>query len=183
MISAAAARAFLGSPIADDALLTSIIQRATATLSRDLGMYLGDVADRVVTLTAAGALVVVPDDVLDPTVENPIVVAELDGNWEWQTVDAANYRREGRMFIHRTFWTCEFNGVRVSFRSGWADDAGPAELRDLVLRLVALRYRDAQTDGVQSETLSDYSYAMKDDAKLLEDWNAAVKAYSRRIPV
>jgi len=184
VIATATARAFLGSPEADDAKLAAIIARATATLERDLGFYLGDVAAREVILSGTGgALFVIADDILDPTVEAPIVVAELNADWEWEPIATNLWRRNGRKFYHRTTWPRGVDNLRVQYRAGWAVDTGPGELRDLVLRLVALRYRDSDGDGVQSETLSDFGYTMKDDAKLLEDWNATVKAYSRRLPI
>lgn len=183
MISAAVARLYLGSPTADDPKLTAIIERATATLERSLGFYLGAVAERQALVTARGCLFVLADDVIEPTAETPIVVETLDADWAWETIATTYYRRSGRKFIHRTGWPEGVDAIRVTYQGGYATDGGPAELRDLVLRLVALRYRDSASDGVQSETLSDYSYSLKDDVKLAADWADAVRAYARNLPI
>lgn len=184
MISTAVAMAELGAPAADEANVSRMIVRATAILQRDVGYYLGVPASRVVQLTAKGDVFTLADDVLEPTDENPIVVAELDGAWEWQTVATTLYRRDGREFIHRTGWTCERNAVRVNYRSGYEVDAGPGELRDLVLRLVAIMYRaSGETGGLESETLSDYAWAAKDDSTLMADWATTVAAFKRTLPI
>ena len=183
MITAAAARAFLNSPATDDPLLTAIISRATSTLERDLGYYLGTPAAREYYASGGSALIVVPDDVIAPTDEAPIVVATLETDQAFTTVATTDYRRIERRFIHRTTWPEGYANVRITYRAGYELDAGPGELRDLLLRLVALRYRDAGSDGVQSETLSDYSYTLKQDTTLWAEWSDIARRYSRRLPV
>lgn len=183
MISTAVAMAELGAPVADTAMVTRMIARATAILQRALGYYIGEPIARVVQLTASGNVFTLADDVIAPTEEEPIVVAELDAAWEWQTVDPTLYRRNDREFIHRTGWTCERNAVRVQYRSGYAVDEGPGELRDLVQRLVAVMYRaSGETGGLDSETLSDYAWKAKDDSTLMSDWESTVAALKRTLP-
>lgn len=195
MISTATALAYLGAPASASTLVGQIIERATATLERALGFYLGVPAAREARFDGSRAGVpalreiIVVDDVLDPTDDAPIVVSYLDHDWDWVTIAANLWRRDGRRFYHRNGFPCtEPRGVRIQYRSGWDVDTGPGELRDLVLRLVQLRYvaaGDADTPGglIQSETLSDYSYSLKDDAKLEADWNATVAAWKRHLPV
>lgn len=183
MITAAAARAFLNSPATDDPLLTGIIERATITLERDLGYYLRTPAAREIYASGGSGLIVVADDVIDEAEATPINVAILNGSSEFEVVDVADYRRIGRRFIHRTTWPAGYANIRLSYYAGYALDTGPGELRDLLLRLVALRYRDAGSDGVQSETLSDYSYTLKQDTTLWAEWSEIARRYSRRLPV
>lgn len=183
MIATSTALAMLGAPESDSALVAAIVERATATLQRDLGFYLGTPATRTEYLSGFGTELTVVDDVLEPTDEEPITVAQLSSDWEWETEPTTHYRRLGRVFIHRYGWTPGSRNVRIVYRSGWAADAGPGELRDLVLRLVAMRYRDAASDGVQSETLSDYSYTLKQDVSLAAEWAETVRRYSRRLPI
>lgn len=180
MISAATALAYLGAPVTDTAIIQGIIDRATATLERALGFYLGVPADREKIITAKGTSFLLVDEVLTPTVENPITVEYLDGDWEWQEFESGVWRRVDRKFIHKYEWPCGEDGIRVRYRSGWNVDTGPAELRDLVLRLTALRYRaSGDTGGLESETLSDFSWTAKDDKKFEEDWTRNVAAWSR----
>lgn len=193
MISTATARAFLGSPASDDTLVAAIIERATATLQRDLGFYLGTPASRTEIFSGSRlglpplVEIVVTDDVNEPTDLAPITLHYLDDDWDWIAIATNLWRREDRRFFHKTGFPCGSRNIRVSYRSGWEVDAGPGELRDLVLRMVSIRYADAshegEAHGVQSETLSDYSYTLKDGSTLATDWRDAVSRYGRRLPV
>lgn len=192
MISTATALAYLGAPASASTLVAGIIERATATLQRSIGFYIGAVAARTVIRDGSGAnavrSIILVDDVLEPTDAHPITVEALNAAWEWEAVPTTDYRRIEREFMHRCAWPCGRKNIRFSYRSGWDVDTGPGELRDLVLRLTQLRYvaaGDADTPGglIQSETLSDYSYALKDDAKLEADWLATVAAWRRSLPV
>jgi len=181
MISTDAAAAVLGAPAEDSTLLEGMIERATDTLERDLGFYLREPAARVVEMQGGAPMITLADDVLEPSEEAPIAIAYLTPAWEWETIPATQWRRDGRRFMHRVCFPPA--PIRFTYRSGWAVDTGPGHLRDLVLRLVALRYRDDGSDGIQSETLSDYSYTLKSDKELAESWAETVRRYSRRLPI
>ena len=194
MISTATALAYLGAPSSASALVAGIVDRATATLQRALGFYIGSVDTRTAVRDGSeyGRFtldeIILLDDVLDPTDAEPITIEYLANGWEWTAIATELWRRDGRRFYHRYGWPSGKRSIRFTYRAGWDVDTGPGELRDLVLRLTQLRYvaaGDVDTPGglIQSETLSDYSYSLKDDAKLEADWNATVKAWSRRIPV
>lgn len=190
MISTTTALAFLGAPATDSDLVAGIVERASAMLERDLGFYLGTPAAR--EHRADGSRygfpllceIIVPDDVLEPTEEAPIVIAYLTHDWEWSTIPTTKWRRDGRRFFHRDGFPCtERRGIRISYRSGWAVDTGPAELRDVVLMLTQTRYTDAHAQGIQSETLSDYSYTLKSGTELATAYADVVTRYRRRSPV
>lgn len=189
MISTAVAMAFLNAPAGDEALVSGIVERATATLQRDLGFYIGPVAAREAIRDGSRyglppvCEIILVDDVLDPTDAHPITVAYLTADWEWQTIAANLWRRDGRRFYHRSGFPCGERAIRFRYRSGWDVDTGPGELRDLVLRMAQARYTDAGAEGVQSETLSDYSYTLKDGSTLAEDWAGVVARYRRSLPV
>ena len=189
MISTSAALAFLNAPAGDADLVAGIVARATATLQRALGYYLGTPADRVAIRDGSEygkppvCEIILIDDVIEPTDVAPIVLAYLDSDWEWQTIATNLWRRDGRRFYHRSGFPCGKRAIRFTYRSGYEVDDGPGELIDLVLRMAQARYTDAGAEGIQSETLSDYSYTLKDGSKLAEDWATTVAAYRRTLPV
>ena len=68
--------------------------------------------------------------------------------------------------------------IRCTYDRGYAVDSGPAEFRGLVLDLVVLRWRARSHEGMQSETLGDYSYTVKDLEKAAE-WPAICRRWRR----
>jgi hypothetical protein len=87
----------------------------------------------------------------------------------WEVVPTTDYVVEGRALRHGTAWPCGRSNVRITYSRGFAAGNGPTELRDLVLRMVLARLKRRGTEGLQSETIGDYSYT-KVDLTDLDGW-------------
>ncbi len=74
---------------------------------------------------------------------------------------------------------------RVTYSFGYASGSEPAEIRQAVLDLVALKYNERGREGLRSETIGDYSWtALADsmgnrDLRAVPGWGSMVRRWRR----
>ena len=187
MITTADAREWLGLGSDQDLRLAAMITEATATLGRELGRYLGPPITKV-ELKCGGAMgttsVFCSDD---PQVSEstPMIVATRFSPFEaFATLAVEDWALVGQEVIAKGAFPPGRGSVRLSYFVGFAPGTGPAELRDLVRQLVALRYAsrpDAESGApFASETIGDYSYT-RGDVEALAGWASVVSRWRRRL--
>ena len=165
MIDLTTLKEWLGIPATDtahDALLTDLEAQAVEWVERQTGRYFGPPAETTEVIRGTGARrlwlaeppvsvaevteVVYPggtETVIDPAGVNGYEV-RVAGNEGWLV------RRGG------VWWPCY--EYRVRYTRGYPTGQEPADIRQLVLDLVALRWSLRGKDGLQSESIGGYSY-------------------------
>src|ERR1043166_4421379 len=116
---------------AEDAAVQRMIDRATATLGRELLRYLGLPASRteIKDVRGSGWFVVLDEE---PAAMPALAMATRKDAFDaWVTTDPAKYRVDGQRVYHRTWWPAGRGTVRAIYTAGFAAGAGPQELQDL----------------------------------------------------
>lgn len=180
MIAAATAREHLGLTSADDAALVVMIGGATAYLGHALNRYLGPPLVRVELKDGLGTDTVYLDHPITAAPETELSVEKRAGPFStWVAVAAEDVVQEGQRVIGRSAWPEGRGTVRVIYEAGYQAEEGPAELRQLVLELVALRWREQGEESPKlAETLGDYSYT-NGAVQALATWEATVAGWRR----
>lgn len=162
MIDLATLKGWLGIPAEDtahDALLTDLEAMAVEWVERQTGRYFGPPEETVEILRGTGA----------PRLwlaEPPVSVAEVvevihPGGTE-TVIDPDGYEirtggNEGWLVRRGGVWWPGYE-YRVRYTRGYPAGQEPADIRQLVLDLVALRWSLRGKDGLQSESIGGYSY-------------------------
>jgi len=184
MISAAIARTHLGLESSADADLLVLIGGATAYLGHALNRYLGPPVSRVELKDGLGTNAVYLDEPETAAPELEMTIETRAGRFEvWEVLSAVDWALEPpRRVVGRSAWPKGSSNVRIVYDAGYATDQGPAELRSLVLELVALRWNARGEDGAKlSETIGDYSYR-NGTLEGLASWEAVASSW-RRLPL
>lgn len=168
--------------------LEALIDRTTATVGRELNRYLGKPAEQVEVRDGGrrggpGARFVLLHH--DPVPGRPVTVHQR--GWvgdPWEVVPSTDYALAGRQLHALAAWPAGPKTVQITYEAGFIPSEAPKELQDLVLRLVVDAWEWHQPgDGVQSETLGDYSYKLADFTRAASgDWAGFLRKW-RRMPV
>lgn len=170
MISVARVRSRLalqdGEP--QNTMLALMIEEATATVGHELGRYLGDLRAVQEIYKGPGCMILLREE---PEAE-PVPIVEIRGRPldAWAVVPTTDYVLEGRALRNDTGWPCCPGRVRVTYTRGYKVDAGPSDLQGLIIDLVTETWRTKGKEGMQSETIGDYSYTLADLAARGDSW-------------
>lgn len=171
MISLIDLKVYLGvTGTADDALLTAMEVRAVAWVERQTDRYFGPAIEVTETLSGSG----LPWLYLrEPPAATPAIVIDLDAGSGFVVVDPGDYGLEDTTVYHDTLWPTGYRNIQATYTHGYAPGAEPGDIRQLVMDLVAYIYRRAkrQDQGLTSERIGDYSYALADVGS--DDWLVA----------
>lgn len=185
MITPARAKEALPGVTIDAGVLERHIHAATATLGHELGRYLGEPQRQIEMHNGGRGAIQLYYDPTIPRDDDPdppeFLVETKDGfGAAWaEAVDGTDYEVDGRRLVHVSAWPRGMRSVRVSYTAGYELDEGPAELRDIVLRMVVDRITGDQDDGLRSETIGDYSYTRGDVVSSMPDWPRFAKQWRR----
>jgi hypothetical protein len=143
---------------------------AVAYVERYTGRYFGAVAEIVETLDGSGA------DVLwlrETPAATPAILVESRASDTWETVDLDDhpYETDGRQLYLSGGWTYGRRNVRVTYTAGYAAGEEPADIRQVVMELVAKMYQ-FRTPVVTGTIVAEIPHGARDT---LNRW--------RRIPV
>lgn len=181
MIAPADLRAWVGLDPADDTkddLLTALEAGVVAFIEQHTGHYFGPVAAHSEIVRGDGGTKLRLDDppVIDPEADPAqaapvVVVAERpypgadptaftqDDDFEVRTLSTG---AAGVAWLHRLAGWVWLHGYEytVEYSRGYAAGEEPAEIRQLVVDLVRLRYAElSRAPGASSETMGNYSYS------------------------
>jgi hypothetical protein len=169
----------LGVTVGDfDGAIQRHIDRATATLGREIGRWLGQPEPMQETFDGGREVVILQNDPINPAA----VVVETHEHDGWRELSSDNYRLTGRVVQHAFRFPVGQVNVRVSYTSGFLPGMGPMELQDLVHELVIRRIRSAGKEHITQETLGDYSYS-RGDVERTRAWRDVARRWRRRVRV
>ena len=147
---------------AHDALLTDLEARAVEWVERQTGRYFGPPAETTEVLCGTGArrlwLAEPPVSVAEvveyayPGAEGVIIDPAAPDGYEIRTGG-----NEGWLVRRGGVWWPGYE-YRVRYTRGYPAGQEPADIRQLVLDLVALKWSIRGKDGLQSESIGGYSY-------------------------
>lgn len=164
MIPANELRVYVRATAADDQVLAQLELGAVAFIENDTGRYFGAPAETVETISGpmAGSLWLSDKPAIDPDTGDPLLVVEEWSGSVWSVVVASDYRIVGNALVSTGVWTYGTNNYRATFTRGYEEGAEPADIRDLVMQLVASKWKARGNEGMKSETISGYSYTRAD---------------------
>lgn len=167
MISVGAALPSLGEVGCDVVEVQRLIDAATMRLSRDLGTYVGpirqftDVHSGGRTGGPGHASIWLANTPLPDSAETPITVeTRYSVADDFVALLPGDFFIDGYTLHSPTRFPAGPATVRVSYSAGFPLDAGPAELRALVMELVRYSAAANSSGGKLAESLGDYSYTM-----------------------
>jgi len=142
----------------DDALLTDLEARAQAFLEMQTGRYFGAPKEFVEVLDGGREALRLLEE---PRDDDPTTIEEWDGAWidNLDDVDVTTFwvfRQD------RTCWPGGRRHYRVTYTAGYEPDEVPGDIAQAALDLIADKYRYRGNEGLQSETLGQYSYTRAD---------------------
>lgn len=140
MISTAALKLALvidATDTSQDTYLARLEAAAVAFVERATGHYFGPPAPRVEYADAVGQREIWLRDTPSP---QTVVTVEIDG----AAVDPASFTLRGRRLRHATRWGSPAYpaDARISYTAGFAPDAGPADIEQAVVEIVAAAYEN-----------------------------------------
>lgn len=142
MISLADLKAYLGGSFttADEAILTDLEERAVALVERATGRYFGASESHTYTLEGPGDGSVWVNDTLSAVTS--VSVRDAVGE-DWTALETDEYERYGSEFLRADglAWPDGRALVQIVATRGYATDAEPGPIRQLVLDLVNWQYR------------------------------------------
>lgn len=163
MISLVDLKSWLGvTGTADDMLLVDLEKRAVVWIERQTDRYFGPPAATTETISGRGTGTVYLKEL---PAASPAPVVDLDLGSGYTVVPLADYTLDQGAVYHDTYWPFGRRNIRVTYTRGYAPGTEPGDIKQLVLDVVALLYRRAKrkADGLQSETIGDYSYTLGAD--------------------
>ena len=142
MISLADLKAYLGGTFttADEAILTDLEERAVALVERATGRYFGASGSHTYTLEGSGDTSVWVNDTLSAVTS----VSTRDAVGEdWTALESDDYEQYGSEFLRASglAWPDGRALVQIVATRGYATDAEPGPIRQLVLDLVNWQFR------------------------------------------
>lgn len=142
MISLADLKAYLGGSFttAEEGLLTDLEAWAVALVERATGRYFGASGSNTYTLEGPGDGSVRVNDTLSAVTS--VSVRDAVGD-DWTALDSTDYERYGSEFLRADglAWPEGRALVKIVATRGYATDAEPEPIRQLVKDLVAWQYR------------------------------------------
>jgi hypothetical protein len=108
---------------------------------------------------------------------------ELLENGTWSIVPEDDYELvttgvTGPYLVeHKDEWPMGRRNIRVTFTAGYEFGELPGDIEQLVLEMVAHRYRERGNEGLRSETIGGYSYSRADmggTEEFREDWKTTL---------
>lgn len=168
MIQLAELKAHLGTAAVEtdpdaDTVLVSLEERAVSFVERETRRHFGPSEPHVEHLEGTGT----------PRLwlrENPSSITSIEyrssigGDWteiEEIADDGWELRQDRVLRKSGAFWDRDFE-FRVTYDFGYASGSEPAEIRGLVIDLVAMRWRQRGLEGQGSGKIGDYGYAVSD---------------------
>jgi hypothetical protein len=175
--------------------LQALINRATATLTRELNIYLGPPTSFVEVRN--GGPVGGPGSGFQFILlhQDPIPAAGASVQTRdrptaaWLDVAAADFALEGRKLFHASSWPAGKSNVKATYSAGFVAGAAsnPKHFEDMLLQMVAGAWESWQPSdvgAVKSETLGDYSYSLESlnaaAARLGGSWPSFANQWRRR---
>jgi hypothetical protein len=142
VISLADLKAYLGGTFttADEAILTDLEERAVALVERATGRYFGASGSHTYTLEGSGDTSVWVNDTLSAVTS----VSTRDAVGEdWTALESDDYEQYGSEFLRASglAWPDGRALVQIVATRGYATDAEPGPIRQLVLDLVNWQFR------------------------------------------
>jgi len=142
VISLADLKAYLGGSFttAEDAILTDLEERAVALVERATGRYFGASGSHTYTLEGPGDTSIWVNDTL--TAVTSVSIRDTVGE-DWTLLDAEDYEQYGSEFLRASglAWPDGRALVQIIATRGYATDAEPGPIRQLVLDLVNWQFR------------------------------------------
>lgn len=141
MISLADLKAYVDvSGTTHDAVLTDLEERAVALVERATGRYFGASGSHTYTLEGSGDTSVWVNDTLSAVTS--VSVRDAVGE-DWTLLDAEDYEQYGSEFLRASglLWPEGRALVQIVATRGYATDAEPGPIRQLVLDLVNWQFR------------------------------------------
>lgn len=177
----------LGDDTTQDQVVARLITEATASLGRELGIYLGPIVQET-EIKCGGhppghnLVFCLEDPVV--TEAYPMTVSTRSTQFDaWTVLAADQWALDGRTVVARNRFPPGRGTVRLVYARGYKVGTGPDELKDLVRQLVKIRYhaREAGSDDLlKSESMGDYSYTRR-DLEMTEGWASVVDRWRRRL--
>jgi hypothetical protein len=158
MIDVATLRRWLDSPESDDDLLAILEAEAVARVEAHTGRSYGAPAERTDVILGSGtAMLFLPQGGTTITVS---LVEEYMYPGAAPTVLAAtDYEvRDGRVVRLGGYAWYQGAEYHVTYTAGYTAGAEPPIVREVVRELVSLAYQARGSEGLQSESIADYSY-------------------------
>ena len=142
MISVADLKAYLGGSftVAEEAILTDLEERAVALVERATGRYFGASGSHTYTLEGTGDTSIWVNDTLS-AVTSVSIRGEVGE--DWTALESTDYEQYGSEFMRANGlkWPDGRALVKIVATRGYATDAEPGPIRQLVLDLVNWQYR------------------------------------------
>jgi hypothetical protein len=142
VISLADLKAYLGGSFttAEEAILTDLEERAVALVERATGRYFGASGSHTYTLEGSGDTSIWVNDTL--TAVTSVSIRDTVGE-DWTLLDAEDYEQYGSEFLRASglAWPDGRALVQIIATRGYATDAEPGLIRQLVLDLVNWQFR------------------------------------------
>jgi len=142
VISLADLKAYLGGSFttAEEAILTDLEERAVALVERATGRYFGASGSHTYTLEGPGDTSIWVNDTL--TAVTSVSIRDTVGE-DWTLLDAEDYEQYGSEFLRASglAWPDGRALVQIIATRGYATDAEPGPIRQLVLDLVNWQFR------------------------------------------
>lgn len=167
LVSTATLKAWLGIASSDtqhDQLLSAQEARAVATIEQSAGRYFGpEQAGFRETLTGGRPALWLRDDPKDGT----LLLERWNGSGGWDAFEASTYELEGRRIHYitggglaigltgrsaRPLWPGSHRSIRATYTRGYPEDGGPGDIQQLVIDMVAGKFRARGREGIQSES-------------------------------
>lgn len=168
----------------DPDLVALLIGRATATLGREVGFYLGPPM-QVVDFVPGGRL----RFWLHNDVQGALVLERSNGpNDPFTAIPASGFVLEGRrVTVAPRYGACDYRATYTAGYDPAAIPPPPQELAQLVRQMVLASLESAgaidSTSPLKSETIGDYSYTRQDLLAAVvamgDDWTTFVRRWRR----
>lgn len=152
MITAEDLRAYVGAPASADSILESIEAGAVAFIEGQTGWRFGDPAETTLVLSGTGSATLW----LSQPPSNVESVSYRDSlNSVWIEIAAENYEVDGRkLFRLGDVWPKGSRNIQVVATVGFDPGDEPADIRQLVYDLVAMKWSSHGKESIRSESAS-----------------------------
>lgn len=170
MISSADLQAYLGGSFTagDITILTDLEERAVALVERATGRYYGASGSYTYYPEGTGDLSVwIPDEI---TAVGSVSVRGAVGE-DWTVLDSTDYEQSGKEFLRADglAWPEGRRLIKIVATRGYATDAEPGPIRQLVLDLVNWQFRAGR-----KLTLEDVG---SPDVAAVKGWDRTISLY------
>lgn len=147
-----------------DAILEDLEERAVEFIEKQTDRYFGEVQSFTDIMDGSGFDVLwLPEA---PAALTSVHYRDVEG--VWIAYESTDYELDGRqLFRLRGFaWPRGRRNIRVIYTAGYTEGAEPADVKQAVLDLIALKYRGRGSEALQSQKIGDYSYTRADISRV-----------------